>query len=85
MEKQSWDSELGMHMLLEYNRINPMADEEKKRLYIMFLYPEKFWKIVNHYYNGNKSWVSEKSIGKLQSLIELEEKRQKFLSELQRL
>ena len=51
----------------------------------MFLYPEKFWKIVNHYYNGNKSWVSEKSIGKLQSLIELEEKRQKFLSELQRL
>ena len=85
MEKQNWNSDLGMHMLLEYNRINPMADEEKKRLYIMFLYPEKFWKIVNHYYNGNKSWVSEKSIGKLQSLIELEEKRQKFLSELQRL
>ena len=68
MEKQSWDSELGMHMLLEYNRISPMTDEEKSKLYIMFLYPEKFWKIVNHYYNGNKSWVSEKSIGKLQRL-----------------
>lgn len=85
MEKQNWNPDLGLNMLLEYNRICPMTVEEKKMLYIMFLYPEKFWKIVNHYYNGNKSWVSEKSIGKLQVLIELEEKRQKFLSELQRL
>ena len=85
MEKQNWNVDLGMNMLLEYNKVSPVTDEEKKMLYIMFLYPEKFWKIVNHYYNGNKSWISEKSIGKLQALIELEEKRQKFLSELQRL
>jgi len=85
MEKQNWDAELGLHMFEQYNRSRIVTYEEKRMLYIMFLYPEKFWKIVNHYYNGNKSWISQKSIGKLQALIELEEKRQKFLSRLQRL
>lgn len=85
MEKQNWNSELGMHMLREYNKVKPMTPGEKRVLYILFLYPEKFWKIVNHYYNGNKSWISQKSIVKLQSLVELELKRQSFLCELQRL
>lgn len=85
MEKQNWNSELGMHILREYNKVRGMTFEEKRILYILFLYPEKFWKIVNHYYNGNKSWISQKSIVKLQNLIELETKRQNFLYELQRL
>ena len=85
MEKQNWNSELGIHMLNEYNKVKSMTPEEKRVLYILFLYPEKFWKIVNHYYNGNKSWISQKSIAKLQNLVELETKRQNFLYELQRL
>ena len=85
MEKQNWNSELGIHMLHEYDKVKPMTSEEKSILYILFLYPEKFWKIVNHYYNGNKSWISQKSIAKLQNLVELETKRQNFLYELQRL
>ncbi|MBE5949601.1 MAG: hypothetical protein E7261_11340 [Lachnospiraceae bacterium] len=85
MEKQNWNAELGIHMLREYDKLKPITAEEKRIIYILFLYPEKFWKIVNHYYNGNKSWVSGKSIGKLQALVELETKRQIFLDELQRL
>lgn len=85
MEKQNWNSELGMHMLYEYDSVKSITFEEKSVLYILFLYPEKFWKILNHYYNGNKSWISQKSIAKLQNLIELETRRQSFLRELQSL
>lgn len=85
MEKQNWNPELGIHLLREYNKVKPMTSEEKRVLYILFLYPEKFWKIVNHYYNGNKAWISQKSVAKLQNLVELEAKRQNFLCELQRL
>lgn len=27
----------------------------------MLSYPEKFWKIINYYYNSNKAWYSEKT------------------------
>lgn len=85
LEKQNWNSEQGIGMLLEYDRIKPVSREEREVLFILFLYPEKFWKIVNHYYNGNKTWVSQKSISKLQALMEQERERQKFLDRLQRL
>lgn len=85
MEKQNWNPELGIHLLREYNKVKQITPEDKRILHILFLYPEKFWKIVNHYYNGNKSWISQKSVVKLQNLVELEAKRQNFLSELQRL
>ncbi|MBO5228021.1 MAG: spore coat protein CotS [Lachnospiraceae bacterium] len=79
LEKQDYDVDLGIGIIKEYESVRALTAFEKKILYVLFLYPEKFWKIVNHYYNGNKAWVSQKSISKLQTLIEQEEARQKFL------
>ena len=42
-------------------------------------FPEKFWKISNHYYNSNKAWVSGRDIEKLEKVIEQEAKRLTFL------
>lgn len=82
LEKHDFDVKLGLDIMKEYNAVKPLDVAEKDMLYVLFLYPEKFWKIVNHYYNGNKAWISQKSISKLQVVIEQEEERQKFLNNI---
>jgi hypothetical protein len=46
------------------------------------LFPEKFWKIANHYYNTHKAWISGRDIEKLDKVIAQEENRIKFLENL---
>lgn len=82
MEKHDWNSGLGMDMFLAYNSVRQLEGWELRQLYMRLLYPEKFWKIVNHYYNARKTWVSGRNIEKLVNLSEQEEKREEFLSML---
>lgn len=79
MEKNQWNVELAEKILVEYENLNDIGRDEKEILKIMFIYPEKFWKIVNSYYNSNKVWISEKNKEKLTQVNEQEESRQKFI------
>ena len=82
LEKHNWSSGLGMDMVMAYNAVRELEPWELRQLYLKLLYPEKFWKIVNHYYNGRKTWVSLRDIEKLTRLSEQETKREEFLSML---
>ncbi len=82
LEKHNWNSGLGMDMVMAYNTVRALAPWELRQLYVRLLYPEKFWKIVNHYYNTRKTWVSGRSIEKLTRLFSQEQKREEFLSML---
>ena len=53
-------------MLNAYSAILPLTQEEMAYLKVRLIYPEKFWKIANSYYNTNKAWVAVKNIEKLQ-------------------
>ena len=66
-----------------YDRIRPISARELKILYILLLYPEKFWKITNFYFNGKKAWVSSRSIQKLSSIGAQNPKREIFLRRLE--
>ncbi|MDO5426171.1 MAG: phosphotransferase [Eubacteriales bacterium] len=79
MEKQGWDARLGMKMLDEYGKVRAISGPEMKNLWLRLKFPEKFWKLANHYYNSKKSRTPEKGMEKLQTLIAQEEKRQRFL------
>lgn len=84
MEKQNWDKKLGFSMLEEYEWERELENGEFEILFAMLSYPEKFWKIVNHYYNGKKSWISQKDVDKLNNVIRQEEEKQRFLSEMKK-
>ena len=73
LEKNNWDVELGKELLQTYNKERTLQDEELLQLQYRFCYPEKFWKIVNFYYNSPKSWISCKNGEKLTKLLEQEE------------
>lgn len=82
MEKNNWNTELGMALILAYHQERRLSDQELRYLYIYLAYPEKFWKVANHYYNSHKAWISERNIEKLQKVIAQEECRTQFLESL---
>ena len=82
MEKHGWNLRLGAMMLDAYERILPMSEKERKCLYYLFLYPEKYWKQLNYYYNANKAWIPARNTDKLKALQEQEEARRAFLHEI---
>lgn len=82
MEKQNWNQVLGLDMLKAYDRILPLGSWERKCLYYLFLYPEKYWKQINFYFNANKAWIPARNVEKLCSLEAQLENRDLFLSKL---
>lgn len=81
LEKNGWNIRQGIRLLELYQRIRPLEKREAKLLYILFLFPEKFWKQINFYYNGKKSWMSVKNYEKLLKIASQEEARRNFLKE----
>jgi len=80
MEKNNWDPKLGSALLEAYGKVRPLREQETQYLYFFLSYPEKFWKLANHYNNAHKSWLSERNVEKLEKVILQEEKREQFLS-----
>ena len=85
MEKNSWNMDIGINAIEAYRKERELGTEERKVLYALLLYPEKYWKLVNFYYNGKKSWMSAKNFEKLKRICSKEEERHKFLKEVKRL
>lgn len=79
MEKNGWRQELGMQLIDAYQKQRRLSVQECHLLYTLLLYPEKYWKQCNFYYNGKKSWVSGKSYEKLLRIQKQEAGRLQFL------
>lgn len=79
LEKSGWSQELGMALLEAYGSVRPMSAEDYTNLYYRFIYPEKFWKIVNFYYNSGKAWIPGRNLEKLEKLLEQETNKISFL------
>lgn len=79
LEKYNWNTGLGIEMITAYDKVRKLLPEELEQLYLRLAYPQKYWKIANHYYNSRKSWVSGRDIEKLEKVMEQEEQRKQFL------
>ncbi|MBQ2404412.1 MAG: spore coat protein CotS [Lachnospiraceae bacterium] len=80
MEKHDWDKALGNAMLEAYERVLPMTQTERECLYNLFLYPEKYWKQMNFYYNANKAWGPARQTEKIYNLERQQEARMEFVT-----
>ncbi len=79
LEKYSWAENVGFELVNAYHRIRPLEKEECLQLYYRLAYPEKFWKIVNFYYNSGKAWIPGKNLEKVDKVVSQEEDKQAFL------
>ena len=82
LEKNSWSTDMGKHILEAYEKQRKLCKEEKQLLHVLLLFPEKFWKVSHHYSNSHKAWVSGRDIEKLNRLIAAEPAREHFLENL---
>lgn len=82
MEKQNWNQELGLDMLKAYDIVLPLSSWEREFLHYLFLYPEKYWKQINFYFNANKAWIPARNVEKLTSLEAQIETHESFLKKI---
>ena len=81
MEKNNWSGVWGQRMLRSYEKQRPLSAEERLDLYYRLSYPEKFWKIINFYYNSSKVWIPAKNLEKLEKLLKQEEEKNRYLEQ----
>jgi CotS family spore coat protein len=79
LEKSDWSKEAGFGLLDAYEKENHLEKEEYTQLYYRLTYPEKFWKIVNFYYNSGKAWIPGKNLEKLMKVCRQEKEKDNFL------
>lgn len=82
MEKNNWNEEYFRLVLHAYQEKRQLSEQERNILYVRMKYPEKFWKIINYYYNSKKTWISGKNIEKLQSLQQQKSTRRSLLEKI---
>ena len=70
-------------MLNIYESGRSLSPTERRILYIKMVYPEKFWKLANHYYGSRKAWIPARYEQKLETLNEQEKQRNTFLKLLE--
>lgn len=75
LEKNNWDLMLGRELFHTYNEVRNLCEEDLLQLKYRFMYPEKFWKIVNYYFNSSKAWISCKNTEKLEAILQQEENK----------
>lgn len=80
LEKYDWDLKAGVRLYDAYCSERKLSEEERRLLMVLFLFPEKYWKIVNHYYNSNKAWFPDKDMEKLKK-VQRQEKMRIFFME----
>lgn len=79
-EKCDWSLDMAQSMLDAYQNRRVFPPIEWRSLCLRLAYPEKFWKIINFYYNSRKSWMPNRNYDKLESLIHQEKNREKLLN-----
>lgn len=82
LEKNNWSVALGRDLMEAYEESRPLSALSRIDLYYRLAYPEKFWKIVNFYYNSGKAWIPGRNLEKLEKIVEQEKEKQQFLDTL---
>jgi CotS family spore coat protein len=82
LEKNDWNTKIGINAIDIYNSIYPLSKDELNILLYLIMYPEKFWKISNYYFNLNRAWKPKQSLVKLNKLVSQKGKKENFIQEL---
>ncbi len=70
MRKCGWDTSKTELIINSYNSVEPISDDELSVMRIILRFPQKFWRVVNRYYNSRRSWSERSSVIRLQEVID---------------
>jgi CotS family spore coat protein len=81
-QKYDWSFDVAESMLDAYQGRRAFPPMEMRSLKLRLEYPEKFWKIVNFYYNSRKSWMPDSNSEKLEKLIHQEKNKERLMNRM---
>lgn len=85
MRKCDWDISKAELIVQSYNSVEVLSKEELEVMKIILRFPQKFWRVVNRYYNSRRSWSEKSFIMRLQEVIDEVAPLNTFLADYQRL
>ena len=81
LEKSNWSVPMARGLMDVYSHEKKLTVQDTLQLYYRFAYPEKFWKIVNFYYNNGKAWIPNRNMEKFEALIARKAAKKAFLEQ----
>lgn len=79
MRKCDWDISKTELIIHSYSSVESLSNEELAVLKIILQFPQKFWRVVNRYYNSRRSWSERSFVIRLQEVIDEIEPHRKFI------
>ena len=70
MRRLSYDLNIALTMLYDYDLVNPISNDELPLLLSLFEFPQKYWRLSNRYYRGKDGWSQKKFIKKYYEIID---------------
>ncbi|EMS73032.1 CotS family spore coat protein [Ruminiclostridium cellobioparum] len=70
MRKCQWDIDEAALIINEYSKIESLSESELDLMKLMLMFPQKFWRVINKYYNSRKSWSEQNYISRLEEVID---------------
>ena len=79
LEKNDYNMDFAKAVLCGYGSEHELTLRDYQCLYLLLIYPVKFWKISNRYFNSRKTWIPPKMVEKLQNVVKQDEEKRNFL------
>lgn len=79
MRKTNWDVDCAKEILGFYNNINPLSQEEYDTMKVLFVFPQKYWRVANRFYNKKHSHMDVSLYRKIREITMQEEYKHNFL------
>ena len=85
MRKCDWDISKTELILNSYSSVERLSEDELGVMKIILQFPQKFWRVVNRYYNSRRSWSEKSFVARLQEVIDEVEYHKEFMKNYQKL
>lgn len=79
MRKCNWEINEAKVIVDSYRKIEPLSEADMYVMKIMLQFPQKFWRVVNKYYNSKRSWSEKSYVAKFQEVVDEIEYHKKFM------
>ncbi|NMA66883.1 MAG: CotS family spore coat protein [Clostridiaceae bacterium] len=81
MRKCDWNPQKAAMIINAYSRVEPISRDETVVMKAMLLFPQKFWRVANRYYNSRRSWAQRNFTTMLEGVVEEYNHHIKFMKQ----
>lgn len=85
MRKCNWDIDKADLIISSYSTCEPLDSDDMAVMKLILMFPQKFWRVVNRYYNSRRSWSERSYVAKLQEVINEAEPHRNFIDDYDKL